>query len=83
MYVQLSRVQLSNQNRLLLPDAEGRKLLECVQQREELVIFERAYTSDGVFYAQRALDAYDVLRPQNSTSKRQRRGGARRRLDMG
>ena len=82
-YVQLSRVQLSNQNRLLLPDAEGRKLLECVQQREELVIFERAYTSDGVFCVQRALDAYDELHPQSSTSKRQRRGGTRRRLDMG
>jgi|EP01049_Picozoa_sp_SAG25_P016454 hypothetical protein len=58
-YVQLSRVQRSHQNRLLLLDAEGRLLLEGVPQREELMVFERAYGADGMFCPTRALAAYD------------------------
>jgi hypothetical protein len=91
-YVQLSRVQRSHQNRLLLLDAEGRPLLEGVPQREELVVFERAYGVDGMFSSARALAAYDRVQsgdavaaddpPAPSTGARPRKR-VRRQLNFG
>lgn len=60
-YVQLSRVCHSSQNRLLLLDPGARALLEHVQHREELLVFEEAYGPDGVFDPGLALAAYDRL----------------------
>jgi hypothetical protein len=54
-YVQLSRVCHSSQNRLLLLDPGARALLENVQHREELLVFEEAYGPDGVFDPELAL----------------------------
>ena len=51
----------SSQNRLLLLDPGARALLEHVQHREELLVFEEAYGPDGVFDPGLALAAYDRL----------------------
>jgi hypothetical protein len=75
-YVQLSRVRQNKQNRLLLLDAEARGILERVEHREELMVFEQAYGPDGLFCAERALAAYDEIRSHASSTN------TRRRLDF-
>jgi hypothetical protein len=72
-YVELSRVRQSQQNRLLLLDLEARGILERVQHREELVVFENAYGPDGLFDAERALAAYDHHHSQSHASNTRRR----------
>ena len=75
-YVQLSRVRQNKQNRLLLLDSEARGILERVEHREELLVFEQAYGPDGLFCAERALAAYDEIRSHASSTN------TRRRLDF-
>ena len=52
---------------------EARGILERVQHREELVVFENAYGPDGLFDAERALAAYDHLHSQSHASNTRRR----------
>jgi hypothetical protein len=66
-------VRQSQQNRLLLLDLEARGILERVQHREELVVFENAYGPDGLFDAERALAAYDHHHSQSHASNTRRR----------
>ena len=72
----LSRVRQNKQNRLLLLDSEARGILERVEHREELLVFEQAYGPDGLFCAERALAAYDEIRSHASSTN------TRRRLDF-